>query len=298
MAPNATQRPTRRAKAVLSDMITQEVSLVDAAANLRRWVVIKRNSNEGKAMSTSTQKAALKMPGTARQTIMDGLAQILDQLTGIATTVGDAEVDDAATVPPELMQALGQVGQMIGGLCDQFAATEEPAPAEGEPGAAAPPPPAEGAPVDETKAGSPKCEACGQPVTAEKSAELAKAGRKIKGVRLAELKGMSDKLASLIKELEGEETAAKACGGKEPTKKNADGTDVVEPDPQVAALAKSVATLQEQIAKSAATIEELKRTPGVSNARPVEGVEGDPSKPSTVWPSDMSASIAKKNAKK
>jgi len=113
------------------------------------------------------------------------------------------------------------------------------------------------------------------------------------------MKGISDKLAGLIKELEGEAAAEKGCGGA-PTKKNDEGAAppaAVVPDPKVEALAKSVETLHTQIAKANATIEELKRTPGVSNARPVEG-EGTVPAPTTVWPSDLSAAMKKKSAKK
>lgn len=151
----------RRAKARLSNMNTQEVSLVDNAANKRRFVIVKRDG----VMSDKkpVAKDGLRLPSEAKQGIMDGLSQVLDKVTALATMVGEAETDDQAAVPDDLGLALNQCAELLEGLATQYGSppTDEQAPPAGDqaPDAAASPPPPD---------------AAGKSATEEKDAETKK----------------------------------------------------------------------------------------------------------------------------
>ena len=107
MTPKVSSTIQRRAKSRLVNMDIQEVSVVDKAANLREFVLLKRDT------MTTTEKMTLKLPGDAKQGIIDGLAQALDKATALAAMVGDAEVADDATVPAELSAALTQSSMSV-----------------------------------------------------------------------------------------------------------------------------------------------------------------------------------------
>jgi hypothetical protein len=129
----------RAAKSRLTDMEINEVSTVDAAANQRRWIITK-----GLQMKTKIAKMELALPEAAKQGLMDAVAQGLDQLTAIATAVGDAKVDEAAAVPEALCMAMKEVADALAGAAQQYMGAPAEAP-EGEEGAPPPPPP-EGTP--------------------------------------------------------------------------------------------------------------------------------------------------------
>lgn len=147
-------------------MNVQEVSLVDRAANERKFAIAKRDGAMPKmtkaewAAKATVVKAALAevmaklagskaagvaklefaLPTEAKQSLMDGLADALDRLTALATMVGDAQVNDSAPVPPELVSALVQVAELLEGTASQFGPPPEQA--QQQPPAPPPPPPA------------------------------------------------------------------------------------------------------------------------------------------------------------
>jgi hypothetical protein len=248
----------RRAKSVLSDMVINEVSMVDAAANLRKWVVTK---NEDGKMNEPAKKMTLKLPTAAKQALMDGLGQVIDKVTALASVVGDAETDDASAVPEELSTALKQVGEMISGMATQYAgagtaaagADQAPAATSGAPSEAQPPPnPNAGAPAgksaDPTAKALPSERHDGDNIktllhdgdsfktllhktVGAAHVELAaferldKAGRKMAGARYKKLADLHDNLGKLLNELAYDESAeasgaaAAAAGEAEKAKK-------------------------------------------------------------------------------
>jgi hypothetical protein len=140
MSPQAKVAETvRRAKARLSEIATQEVSMVDSGANKKRYLIVKRDDDMSN--NQPVKKEGLRLPTEAKTGIMDGLAQSLDKLTALATMVGEAETDDTAAVPPDLGLALKQCAELIGGLADQYAPAEVAPPEAAPPDAAAAPPP-------------------------------------------------------------------------------------------------------------------------------------------------------------
>ena len=98
----------------LSEMRTQEVGIVDAAANLRPFLTMK--SKDGMAQTSKQDappaaapaaaaaapeaKQGLTLSTAARDTMVAGLTDALEKLTGLAQAVGEATIDEAAVVPP------------------------------------------------------------------------------------------------------------------------------------------------------------------------------------------------------
>lgn len=297
--------------------------MVDAAANLRQFVVVKRNNMSDEQVN----KVALRLPSEAKRGIMDGLATALDKLTALATVVGDAEEDDQVFVPPDLGDALRQSSDLIAGMADQFApaqaAPPEPPPeAPAEPtldggvppeisappaeeqmalGKALPPPTNEGltmAPQKDPLTMAPQTKSAiadAFKAIAGELAETMKAGRKIAGTRYKKLSALHDELGKLLNELAYDDAAegagvsadAKACApGKDDTKKAAEPVAKAG-DPVVAQLLALAQAGAVAVAKAA----ETNRTPETPRARSTEGGGA----PSVVrWPLDMSAAMAKR----
>lgn len=103
----------RQAKARLSEMLVQEVSLVDAAANLRRFVIVK-------GLGSMDIKKGMKLPAAARKSIMDAVAKELDKLTKFVEAMVTSEVDDKASVPDDIGKYLSGVSLSLGGLAKQY----------------------------------------------------------------------------------------------------------------------------------------------------------------------------------
>ena len=246
-----------RAKNRLTEMEVQEVSLVDHPANMRKFVLLKRNQS----MPNSVKKDALKLPGAAKGALMDGLGKAADQIAAMATVVGEAVEDDTAVVPEDLVAALSATGEMLGSLGEQFA-TAPPADAGDDAGApeasgppAAPPPPApeqksadeKSKDDEEMKKGLPspqtsppntntpvrdgeKLSTLLHKTIAAAHMEVAafealdKAGRKMAGARYKKLEELHGSLGKLLNELSYDDAteAAAASGQKPGAKKNDD----------------------------------------------------------------------------
>jgi hypothetical protein len=255
--------PARRAKSRLTDFEIKETSLVDRAANLRRFAVIKRNT-----MTTSAQKNELKLPKAVKDAMMDAAGQALDHFTSLAEVVSSAAEDDAAAVPPDLLAAFDAGSKMLAGVAAQFAGSEAPpgdAPPEGDA-----PPPAEGGPPageeEEEQKGAPSTDpagaakgdaaatAKGLPAPEKDTMKLAttlregdsltqvlrkatalaqlelgeveKAGRKMAGARYQKLVDLHEGLGKLLNELAFDEASGAGKDGKGSAKKSlSEGTE-------------------------------------------------------------------------
>ncbi len=311
-------RQARKAKARLSDMVTQEVSAVDRAANLRRFVVVKRNATqETNDMATETKKLALRLPPAAKQAIMDSLAQSLDKLTAIASMVGESAEDEAATVPEDLGVALRQCAEVITGIADQYAPTaaddavgSPPPPATPEAAAAPPDPLAANAleaakglpapqhdplkltPANDGLSLSPKTMNAVGMLSAAIGAEFveaAKAGRKIAGNRYKKLSDLHSSLGTLLNELAFDE----ATGAGEETKaKKSLATSIAAASTEsqkLDELLKLAKANQTQLAAHDAQLAKMNRVPEAPRAQPIDG--GGAPEVRTKWPLDMSADL-------
>jgi hypothetical protein len=325
----------RRAKARLTDFAINEVSLVDAAANLRKFVLTKRNDG------MATEKMTLKLPTAAKQGIMDGLAQCLDKATALSTMVGDAEVDDAATVPQELSAALSQVGEMFEGMAQQYGG----APPEADTGPDQAPPPDGGAPppapqgknlptelhdgdnMKPLREGDSLKTLYHKTIAAahDEVAAVEKAGRKMAGARYKKLSELHDNLGKLLNELAYDE-ASEAQAGKG-AQKNAPApvapvakTEAPPPDGgapppatpapatppavtneafnELVATTKGIAeTLTKKVGELDARVNVISKSTGTSNALQPEGGGAPPAEP-VKWAADMSAEVRKKKIEK
>ncbi len=294
--------------------------MVDAAANLRKFVVLKRDGE------MATEKMTLKLPGDAKQGIMDGLVQCLDKSTALATMVGEAEVDDTASVPAELGTALSQVGEMYMGMAKQYAPAAA-APPGDAPAPDAPAPPA--APEAE-KAAQPGAPAPATAPTGEVAkalppelhdgdsfkqllndgdsmkrllqkaiaigtyeASIAKAGRKIKGQRFETLRGLHDSLGKLLNELafdQAEEGAAAA-----PAKKDAAPSAITKGIDDATTQAE-LTRVRKELTDTRAQLAAVNRAPATSNGGSADNADPEPvaKGKAVVWANDMAADIERR----
>jgi hypothetical protein len=272
----------RRAKARLTEMTINEVSLVDKAANLCNFVVTKKDETMANA---ATQKMTLKIPAAAKQGLQDGLGQIIDKVTALAQIVGDAETDDTAAVPEELSTALNQIGQMATGMSSQYgggAPATDAAAADGTGGPSEQAPPANASPdmgknLDGTEKALPaphkdapmktelhdgdSLSTIYRKAIAKANLEVAafeameKAGRKMAGARYKKLSELHDNLGKLLNELAYDE-AAETKGASEAEAEKAKKTpppppkkdDKAEPAAAAKADAPELAALQKELA--------------------------------------------------
>lgn len=304
-------------------MRPQEVSIVDAAANLRSWLVLKGlnmpnaqtakvTKDEGAlppaapppqpgappaapppaadASPAETAKAAMKLPGAKKQELLDVLATVLEDLTATATAVGEAEVDDSAPIPPELGELLMRG---VEGL-QAAAATVAPAPADGgDPGAA----PAEAPPAAVAAAAPISNPGATQSLEqAAFKAAVAKYGSRLARPRLASLKQSLALIQQVVNECDVTPAAvAEAAAGSPP----AGGGDAGGGDAGVAKALEAIAASQVKLAEVVQAALAPRGTPVVKsipngNAQPTEGGAA-PTKPHR-WTDDLSERLEQKRA--
>lgn len=195
-------------------MKVQEVSLVDVAANLRKWILLKRAEMTTKADGAepagdeTKKQEAIALPGQVKANLTGTLADMLELAGALAEMVGAATIDDAAQVPPTVPEMLTQIAQMATAAAEQLAA-----------------PPPESAPPQVPEAAPPAATMPEEPMAASKDAEgdvakqdeglaeqaakaleqahgiIAKAGRKMAARRLREMKAHVEGLVKLLQEL-------------------------------------------------------------------------------------------------
>ncbi len=234
--------------------------MVDAAANLRGFLTMKSKDGmsaptkkddavaaDAPAAATPEAKQGLTLSTAVRDSMMVGLTDALEKLTGLAGAVGEATIDEAAATPPEVGELFKQISDLLITMAGDAAPAAEPAAAPAAAPAAPPPP----APAAKTEDGD---------------ADIVKAGRKISGANLKQLKTARDSLSAVIDAAEAEKKATKKSAGTD-----ADDADVDEPDPLTAKIHKMFeqfgtklderdATSNEKIAKLALAVHDKNTT--------------------------------------
>jgi len=145
----------------LLGMVVQEVSLVDRAANKRKFLIMKRDPMATANVKKDDTAGAPAMPGGDNQPSAEKLpamqAQVKDallaaltaageKLVNLATAVREADVSDAQVDPPVAASVTGEIGEiasMLQGLASQYGG----AATAGDGKAAAPPAGAPAAPA-------------------------------------------------------------------------------------------------------------------------------------------------------
>lgn len=288
----------------LTGISVKEVSIVDRAANKRKYLLVKEEEQKTDAAAKGDEDASKAVPGSPAQppaapappgppttpqpptlrispelkAKIAGVLKTVQERVGVISKVleGSSETPGAAA-PPELMTALNELAQMI---------TQAGAPAAPAPGQPAPP----AAPPAAAK-------------TEGDSAEgTEKAGRKISADRLQQLNNIQASIAALISDVSATEpagtteTAAASSGGTEPA---AAGTEKsTTPSPEIVALQSAVTSIADNMAnmmkvfeQQNARIAELSKSRGESRQLDLDRQPTTKQQEKVVWDLDMARPI-------
>ncbi len=275
VSPQAFDESLRQAKARLSDMHVQEVSLVDAAANLRRWVVVK-----GLGMSVEINKG-LKLPPAALKALKEGVAKELTTLVKLAEVLGTCEADEKASVPAELGKYLAASSLSIAGLAKQY-----------------------GGDVDVPQ-GAEQTQKRGAKISAKRLAALKSAhesiGSVIAGADPAYIAEKASKPPKIDDE-EGDEDTTKATGKKPEEDKPGDMQKAIDAAVEagvkkaLAEVEKKTAQQGEELAKANAEIAKLRGQTPAPASQPIDAAQTDGDK--VIWGSDLAAEVQKRKQQK
>lgn len=298
----------------LTDIDVDEVSLVDHAANKRKWLVVKRSTmgieleSDGKGGFTKagTKQAAcgpdgkkkpmakMDLPPGAREVLAPVLQRACDKLTAMIEEIDGAsvaEVGEDGTIPPlpeEVWAGIGEAAALLGQVERQYPRAAAPAPENEEPA-----PESEGG----TEAEEDELEMRFEQAT---KALVAKVGRRMSKDRLARFEQALSVLGSILGELK--EPSA------EPAEMRAPEAPAEEQKRAPAAkaddgLAQQLATLSEQVQRMTSTIvkqrdelAQLRKARGGASSVPVE----DNAEPRTEfsWPLDMNRPVTRDSVTK
>ena len=319
----------RKPDARLTDIVPNEVSFVDRAANLRSFLMVKRNMADTKKQDDDkaddkgegTDKAdGLVLPSGAKKGLLDVMLSTMEKIQGAAQSIGDAETDDAAEVPSEVGDLLRGCAQLLTGAADQFS------PAGGDDDSDDD---SDDEDVDADKSKDDDDDATDKSTEGDTGDEVAKAGRKISGARLARFRAAHDEMGKLLEELEDAKDDEKSKDKKKTKKsEDADGDDGDDGDDEptdvtkkLEAFGKQMAEMKAKQAETDATVakqrDKIKAQNGTlsrqqetikglraiaeepvdSNSNDPEGSPTDAEKPH-VWKADLSKSVAQKNKAK
>lgn len=264
----------RQAKARLSDMHVQEVSLVDAAANLRRWVVVK-----GLGMSVEINKG-LKLPPAALKALKEGVAKELTTLVKLAEVLGTCEADEKASVPSELGKYLAASSLSIAGLAKQY-----------------------GGDVDVPQ-GTEPTQKRGAKISAKRLAALKSAheslGSVIAGADPAYIAEKASKPPQI--DDEEDEDTTKATGKKPEEDKPGDMQKAIDAAVEagvkkaLAEVEKKTAQQGEELAKANAEIAKLRGQTPAPASQPIDAAQAD-NGDKVIWGSDLAAEVQKRKQK-
>ncbi len=264
----------RQAKARLSDMHVQEVSLVDAAANLRRWVVVK-----GLGMTVEINKG-LKLPPAALKALKEGVAKELTQLVKLAEVLNTCEADDKASVPAELGKFLAASSLSIAGLAKQY-----------------------GGDVEVPQGTEQATQKRGAKISAKRLAALKSAHESIGSVIAgADPAYIAEKAAKPPKiDDEEDEDTAKSTGKKPEEDKSGDMQKAIDAAVEagvkkaLAEVEKKTAQQGEELAKANVEIAKLRGQTPAPASQPIDAQADDGNK--VIWGSDLAAEVQKRKQK-
>lgn len=314
----------------LSDIVVEEVSLVDRAANRRKFLVVKRSeemsvelqpngkgglTTGGTADPTKNEKAHgscasktddkkkkpgapmakadFDMPKGAKDPIMGHLEEAQKCIEGVIDMVKKAkEVEpEEGMAPMPMPEALGNE---LMACMQHLAACEEAWPAP-----AAPPPPAEGeAPPP------PGAEPTPTEMRMLAKAVVEKVGAKMSKERFDRFAQALSVLGSLLNELKPSDAAPApttpvAAAAATPAGKTAK-TEDEQTTKAIAAIALSVAEIAKAVKTTQGEVASIKKVRGASNAIVVEG-DGSPSRGDSgevSWPLDMNRPVTRNGVRK
>ena len=312
----------------LHDMLVQEVSLVDRAANKRTFLVCKRDENaeetgaelvsDGNGGFVQTAQKAedsaevadsdapaqdsppadsgegsenvIKLDDAMKTSILRVMGEALEKMVKISTAVRDAPSDSGETgLAMSVVEDMSSVMGMLQGIAQRYMSDDEDM-NKGDKGEPAPAPAAGGMLKALTHAASVL-----QPVE--------KAGRKMSKTRLEALRMAVKTLNNILADVDPDsfemktvDNSAKGNKGRKKTKKSDDA-----PAPEVAELTKKVEELSAEVRNTKAQNAKLAKSIGPSNSMLVEAtsqktfVEEDQP---VVWSIDMNRPVTRETVGK
>lgn len=284
----------------LEDMTTQEVSLVDRAANLRTFLTLKSEDNNTMPTEDKSEqnKSALVLPTQARDTLIEGVADALEKLTGVTQAIKESTTDDSAEVPSEMPQMIKEAGELLSKLAAKFM---------------------DGESAGSDDASGDSSDDAGNAETEKAKAALVKFAETAKGRRMTASREeqMKEAFAAFIAVGDALGVDLKEVFAPAPAAEGDDAGETAKSDATVEVLTSLVAAINgvnakvDALAKSAddktskqvddltSQLAELKKSlaaPGESNSVGAEGDEPKSEPKPFTWPSDMAAHVAKKQA--
>lgn len=279
-------------------MLVEEVSLVDRAANKRRFLVTKRGAGmkDGKDGTVALQpdgKGGLEVvaPDTSsvdveKQNAGEKLQSAIDRLMSVANKV--KEGDDPGGYAGELKQ----IGALMASVTEKYPSPT--AKTGGETGDK----PVESAATSEPVATSPATPVASGAAPTE---TVAKAGTRMKKERLDRFRSFVKGLTELLSEIEPEIEAATTAPPQVPSAGTAQ-VGKVDPNPEMlAAIKKSeetITALQAQVKTQQERIEKLAKTTPAPSSLPVEQRRGVEKKTSVSWPMDLNMKLDRESVGK
>lgn len=116
----------------LEDMLVEEVSTVDRAANKRRFLIVKRGQPMKTGPEIVTDKdgnlitTTIKMRSEWKEGIVAAAAEALERLAGLVETTKTAtESDDANEFPTEITDELTAIADAITGITEKLGITKQ-----------------------------------------------------------------------------------------------------------------------------------------------------------------------------
>lgn len=102
----------------LEDIETEEVSLVDRAANKRKFILTKRGNVAPEIVENDdgsfSAQSALALSTESRESILEAVGKTLSRLQGIQEIVKSAQIDDtSASIPEELAKDIGDAIRVV-----------------------------------------------------------------------------------------------------------------------------------------------------------------------------------------
>lgn len=307
----------------LEDMDVEEVSLVDRAANKKKFLVVKRDgddmtikknttthlSPDGKggftasAAPATTTKAGLEVPPGFKQVAGPMLSKVGERLAALADVVdsaSEAEVGDDGALPGVPGEFVAELGTIMGLLEKLGAMYPEAAPEMEEPEeGAAEEPPTEPAEMQMRLAADHLTKLVGKRQMTK--ALITKVGAKMSKDRLTRLQQAVSVLSNLVNEVAGAPpvpAGAPPVGKLAPTQKSASADPMLTAmQAQLTELVGVVGGLAGIVKQTQTGLHQVQKTRGTPTGGQVEGGAPAPTTPLS-WPMDMNNEITRETVGK
>lgn len=288
----------------LKDIVVEEVSLVDRAANKRRFLVVKRDNTMKEVKTdeqgnlTTTENAE---GGAGSVSVQEVLTKAVSELSHLHNIF---EAGFTAEGSEELEPLKKEAEQLVSSLATLLGIEKVAEPVASEASDTKPDVEGEAEQALKSEQSDEQSDAEADDATGSEQLEVEKAGRKLSGKNEKELRGALENISRVLSGLSGKEKekakqklaeAAAAAAkdtdekekgyGKDKAKKS-ESVDAGETD---ATMDDKVAELEATVAKQREELKTLRKARPVSNAAQVESGDIEVPTNKVEWPLDMNA---------